>query len=124
MFKDLTILTRALMAAADTHIALFQWRPAADVYRTPNGWLVKLELAGVRPEEIEVSIRGCILMVCGRRRDCLLEEREQCYSLEISYTNFQRQFELPCDFEHARVASEYRDGMLLIRIDTEGRTHE
>src|SRR5919205_684335 len=27
------------------------WRPRADVYRTPDGWLVKLELAGVRPDE-------------------------------------------------------------------------
>ncbi len=114
MFKDLTTLTRALLTAADTHIAQFQWRPAADVYRTTNGWLIKLEVAGVRPEEIEVSIRGRTLMVCGRRRDCILEERKQCYSLEISYTNFQRRFELPCDLEHARVASEYRDGMLLV----------
>ncbi len=108
------------MTAADAHIAQSQWRPAADVYRTPNGWLVKLEVAGVRPEEIEVSIRGHFLMVCGRRRDWIMEDRRQCYSLEISYTSFQRRFELPCDLEHARVTSEYRDGMLLVRIDMEG----
>ena len=85
---------------------------------------MKREVAGDRTEWIGVSTRGHSLRVCGRRRDYMLAERRQCYVLEISYTNFQRRFELPCDLEHARVASEYRDGMLLIRIDTEGRTHE
>ena len=34
------------------------WQPRADVYRMPGGWLVKLELAGVRPEEIRLTVRG------------------------------------------------------------------
>ena len=34
------------------------WYPAADVYQTPDGWVVKVELAGVSAEEIVIEIKG------------------------------------------------------------------
>jgi len=34
------------------------WRPAADIYRTRTGWILKFDLAGVRPEDILVQILG------------------------------------------------------------------
>ena len=45
------------------------WQPRADVYRTREGWLVKLELAGVRPDEIRLNIEDHRLIVQGSRRD-------------------------------------------------------
>ena len=44
------------------------WYPAADVYRTGEGWVVKLELAGVAPDELEVEISGDTLRVARRGR--------------------------------------------------------
>ena len=43
-----------------------EWRPATDVYRTPDGWLVKFELAGVSPEDVELTARGRALRIRGR----------------------------------------------------------
>jgi HSP20 family protein len=95
------------------------WRPAADVYRHPNGWLAKFDLAGVRPEEIQVRVQGRRLSVRGVRRDCFLEEG-CCYeSMEISYSSFERQLEFPVDLDNARISTEYQLGMLLVRIQTE-----
>ena len=34
------------------------WQPSADVYRTRDGWLVKFDLAGVKTEDVTVSMRG------------------------------------------------------------------
>jgi hypothetical protein len=34
------------------------WYPSADVYQTPEGWLVKVELAGVSAEDLEIDIQG------------------------------------------------------------------
>ena len=97
------------------------WRPRADVYRTPGGWLVKLELAGVRPDE-DVTIGACgpRLTVSGVRRDRLIEKGWSCYAMEIAYSHFERSIELPLDLGKARLAVECRDGMLLIRIAAEG----
>jgi HSP20 family protein len=93
-----------------------KFRPAADVYRTRQGWLIKLELAGVRRDDIEITRQGSRLIVRGCRRDALLTEGSEYVSLEISYSKFERTLELPCDLEHCRVAADTREGMLLIEV--------
>jgi HSP20 family protein len=92
------------------------WRPAADVYRTGSGWIVKLELAGVRPEDVRVELSGRWLIVSGQRRDVVIETGCSCQSLEISYDSFERQFEFPVDLSQMRVSSESHNGMLYVRI--------
>jgi HSP20 family protein len=92
------------------------WVPAADVYQIPSGWIVKLELAGVRPEDVEVTVEGQSLWVRGSRRDCVVSESQSCRSLEISYHRFERRFELPDHLERGRVMTQYQDGMLLLTI--------
>jgi HSP20 family protein len=95
------------------------WQPSVDVYRTRNGWLLKFDLAGVRPEDVAVSMQGCRISVSGIRRDWTLEEGCTHYSMEISYNRFQRSIELPCDIQNARMNLEYRDGILMVRVVTE-----
>jgi HSP20 family protein len=95
------------------------WQPSVDVYRTCKGWVVKFELAGVRPEDIEVVVSSTHLTVRGARRDWLTEEGCSHYRMEISYSHFERTLELPCDLTKARVTTEYDCGLLLVRIETE-----
>jgi HSP20 family protein len=95
------------------------WRPAVDVYRTPSGWLVKVELAGVRPGDVRVSVCGSELIIGGSRRDWFAEEGHRQVLMEIAYSAFERRLELPINLEPADMTSELRDGMLLVRIHTE-----
>jgi HSP20 family protein len=90
------------------------WRPAADVYQTSDGWLIKLDLAGVNPREIQLQFDGGGMRVSGMRRDAVVREDCCSYSLEINYNRFERRIELPCDAGSCRVTTEYRDGMLLV----------
>ncbi len=92
------------------------WCPPADVYRTASGWAVKFDLAGVRPDELEVAVRGRNLILRGVRRDWSIAESEVSHSMEISYNRFERSIEIPCDVERATIVTEYRDGMLLVRL--------
>ncbi len=96
------------------------WHPRADIYRTQNGWLVKLELAGVQLDDITVWARGSRLTVSGIRRDRVIAEGWSCYAMEISYSRFERSMDLPFEVEASRLAVECRDGMLLIHVATEG----
>jgi HSP20 family protein len=95
------------------------WCPPADVYRIGGGWLVKLDLAGVRTEDVEVHASGRTLTVRGARRDLVIEESAHSYSMEIAYSRFERSIELPQRLEAARITTEYRDGMLLVRLLSE-----
>jgi HSP20 family protein len=95
------------------------WRPPADVYRVKGGWLVKLDLAGIRVEEVQVQVEESRLTVCGERRDATIREVDQAYSMEISYNRFARSIELPCDIRNAVIRTQYQDGMLSIYLITE-----
>jgi HSP20 family protein len=96
------------------------WRPATDVYRTRDGWLVKFELAGVEPDDIELTVHGRFVRVRGRRRDCCLEPGCRLLHMEIAYSRFERQVELPADVESLAICTEFRHGMLLVRVQREG----
>jgi HSP20 family protein len=96
------------------------WRPRADIYRTHDGWLVKLELAGVGAEDLSIRARGSRLMISGRRRDRMVKEGWSCYAMEIAYSRFERSISLPCTLDTARIAVKVAEGMLLVHVMTEG----
>lgn len=112
-------MLKSLLMPTTEECRRVDWRPAADVYSTPHGWLIKFDLAGVRPQEIEVLARGQRLTVRGLRRDCTLDEGHRYHSLEISYNRFERTIELPCDVEATQISTDYRDGMLLVYLQSE-----
>jgi HSP20 family protein len=97
--------------------ATSRWRPQADVYRTERGWLVKLDLAGVRPADVQVDLSGSALTVSGCRRDWLVERTWDHLQLEIAYNCFERRFDLPCHADACRVSTEFRDGFLLVWVE-------
>jgi HSP20 family protein len=101
------------------------WCPAADVYRAPDGWIVKVDLAGVRAEDIEISINGPLLRLSGLRRDSFCGEGVSHYQLEITYSRFEKTIQFPRSIEHASVVRDYRDGLLILRLheEEESRAH-
>jgi HSP20 family protein len=102
---------------------LLPWQPPADIHRTRDGWLLKFDLAGVPTEDVTVSVRGRRVSVTGVRRDSFLEEGSSYYSMEICYNRFERSVEMPVDLESAHVTIAARDGLLLVRMITEGNQH-
>ena len=136
MSKDLIRLMHALFLPGAEACLNAPWQPNTDVYRTATGWLVKFELAGVRAEDIDLQVLGNRMTLAGHRRDSVLESAQKArnasegkqagggpvpvhYRMEIAYSQFERTVELPCDVKRAHIATEFRDGMLLVRIDPE-----
>ena len=119
MSRDVIRLMQALFPPSNQGCADSAWCPAADLYRTHSGWLVKLDLAGVRPEDVRVRAEGRRLTVSGCRRDCTLTEGCSHYHLEIAYSHFERSFELPGELDPDSITSDSRDGMLHVHVRTE-----
>lgn len=94
-----------------------EWQPPVDIYRTRNGWLLKFDLAGVRMEDVQVHVGQRTVRVSGVRRDLMLEEAGcRHYSMEITYSRFERTIELPDDLNAAKFRLDYKDGILFVRI--------
>ncbi len=98
------------------------WQPAVDIYRCDEAWLIKIDLAGVKQEDIELSTNEHFLTLKGQRRDLQIQEGHQTYSMEISYNRFERTLELPFDANNALIQTDYQDGMLFIRIQAKEKS--
>jgi HSP20 family protein len=96
-----------------------EWSPRADIYRTPGGWVVKLDLAGVKPEDVTVEVRGSMLRIRGARKDRFVERGYRHHSMEISYSRFERTIRLPCSAVKSSFKTEFVEGMLVITVETE-----
>ncbi len=97
-----------------------RWCPAADVCEIREGWIVVVEIAGVRPDEIEVSVEGSVLHIAGTRRDGFYREGISYYQLEITYSRFEKRIQFPCSIDDTQIESDYRDGLLVLRLRRSG----
>jgi len=92
------------------------WNPSADVYRSDEGWVVKVDLAGVSTDDLEIEIRGASLSIRGSRRDTLFKEGFIYQQMEITYSRFEKTIQFPAPIEGASVAHDYQDGFLIINV--------
>ena len=92
------------------------WYPSADVYQTPEGWLVKVELAGVSAEEIEIEIQGNVLSIVGCRKDKSCTAGISFHQMEITYSRFEKTLKFPASIEGASIEHNFDNGLLIIRL--------
>jgi len=116
---------RLIQGARDKRPSGRLWCPAADVYRTDDGWIVKVDLAGIRPGDIEITLDDRMLRISGSRRDGTCGEGISHYQLEITYSRFEKMIQFPRSIDHSTIERDYRDGLLILRLreeDEAGRT--
>ena len=92
------------------------WLPAADVFQTADGWIVKVELAGVSVEDIEIDIQGNVLYIAGARKDRSCAVGVSFHQMEITYSRFEKTLNFPSVIEGARIEHNFEDGILIIRL--------
>ena len=93
------------------------WQPAVDIYRCPAGWKIKFDLAGVKPEDVEILIADNKLIVRGVRRDTVITEGWSYHQLEITYSRFERALKIPCELSAAEIQCESKDGWLILHLN-------
>ena len=100
------------------------WRPDADVYRTADGWIVKVDLAGVSPDDLEIEVGERRLVIRGCRRDTFFGQGIVYHQLEITYSRFEKTLHFPCSIEGASLLRDYRDGLLILHLRGEENCEE
>ena len=90
------------------------WTPPTDLYETEDGFVVKVEIAGMREEDFEMAIENNVLMISGNRSD--LNERRAYYQMEIRTGKFEIAIEMPALINVEKAIAEYKDGFLMINL--------
>jgi HSP20 family protein len=88
--------------------------PATDVYETSDSVVVVVEIAGVKVEEIDISVEGKTLTVRGEREDRQRHLARLYHQMEICCGIFERSVVLPSEVDPQQASATYSDGMLAI----------
>ena len=89
---------------------------AFDVKETPDAYVFKADLPGIKNEDLDVKLANNRLTVTGKREAEKREKTETYYTYERSYGNFMRSFTLPEGVEGEKVAADLKDGVLTITL--------
>ena len=98
------------------------WQPRVDMHETNESIVVKVEVAGVNPDELNVSLSSDdrVLTISGERveEDKERIDRIRCYQLEIYFGMFERDIVLPGNarIDRDNIAANYKEGFLVVTL--------
>ena len=93
-----------------------EWFPWADVSETKDNLVVKLELPGVDPKDVTVSVTDDLLSIKGEKKQKKEEHDERSHSVERYYGAFQRSFRLPRGVRTEKIEASFDKGVLKIVV--------
>ena len=92
------------------------WVPNTDVYATDSGLVIKVELAGMRSDNLEITIEGNRLRISGNRPDGCRAPKCSFLVMEINYGPFESMLELPPGYDLGQAKAAYLNGFLRIDV--------
>ncbi|MCF6157706.1 MAG: Hsp20/alpha crystallin family protein [wastewater metagenome] len=93
------------------------WMPPIDLAETADRVMVKAEIPGVNPNDINISIRNNTLLLTGEKKEEREEKGRNFYRMERRYGNFSRSIDLPSSVDPDRITAECKNGVLEIMME-------
>lgn len=97
-------------------IARCEWKPAVDILNTAEGVFIKVDLPGVKKENISVELKDNLMTLKGERTATLPVESKKCYRQERCFGTFFRAFTLPERVSPEHIKAVLKDGVLEIHL--------
>jgi HSP20 family protein len=95
-------------------IAEEEWQPAMDVAETESELVVNVEIPGMDPEDIDVSLSEGTLLIKGEKKPEEEEKEADYHLIERSYGTFIRSIPLPAEVQSEKISASYKNGILTI----------
>jgi HSP20 family protein len=100
-----------------------RWVPNTDVYATDTGLVIKVELPGMKSENLEITVEGNRLRISGNRPDCCRPPHCSFLVMEINYGPFESVLELPPGFDLGQAKAMYVNGFLRVDVPPASRPY-
>jgi HSP20 family protein len=92
------------------------WAPAVDIFEKDQNLVLRAELPGVDPKDVDVRLENGVLTLRGERKVDKEIKRESYHRVERAYGTFARSFTLPSQVDQAAIQASYRDGVLEVKL--------
>ena len=98
--------------------------PAFDISEADDHFVVKADLPGIDPKNLEISLTGNVLTIMGEKKEEREEKNERYYTLERQFGSFTRSFMLPADVKEDGIEASYKGGVLRVNIPKSERAKQ
>jgi HSP20 family protein len=92
------------------------WAPAVDIHETDQAIVLKADLPGVNPNEVDIRVEDNTLYLKGERKMEKETKEENYHRIERSYGSFSRTFILPRTVSAEKISADYKNGVLNITM--------
>jgi len=96
-------------------VRLPDWSPSVDITEDDHEYLFKVDLPEMKKENVKVTVENGVLSISGERK-IEKEEKKKFHRLERFFGSFERTFMVPEDADAAKIAANFKDGVLTIRM--------
>ena len=90
------------------------WAPSVDIYEHQGSIVLKAEIPGVDPKEVDIRVENNVLTLRGERKLDQEITRDNTHRVERAYGAFSRSFTLPSVVDTEKIQAEYKDGVLKV----------
>ncbi len=97
-------------------VPLGEWTPTIDVSAIGDRVIVKAEVAGIEPKDIQVTLNNQLLTIAGEKKFEKEEKGEKFYRMERSSGTFARTITIPVPVEAGKVTATFKNGLLTITM--------
>jgi HSP20 family protein len=92
------------------------WAPPVDIYEKDGNIVVKAELPGVDPKDVDIRVENNTLTIRGERKVDNEVKQEHYHRVERAYGTFTRSFSLPSVLDQEKIKAEFKDGVLQVTL--------
>jgi HSP20 family protein len=92
------------------------WAPAVDIFEDANEIVFRVELPGIKQDDIDIEVSNDTLTIKGERHFEDAERKDGFIRVERAYGKFQRSFSIPIPVDQDKIQASYRDGLLEVKL--------
>lgn len=116
LYANLHFAKRPQLSGGPSPSSEASWTPNTDVYLADGGLVIKVELSGMRREDLELTVEGNQLRISGHRHDTCREPKCKFVLMEINYGPFESVIELPPGYDLSNAKASYQNGFLRVDV--------
>lgn len=93
-----------------------EWAPSMDLSETKDAFVMKAEVPGMEPGDIQVSLQENLLTIKGEKKQEKVEKDERYHRVERTYGTFTRTMRLPVTVDGSKVDAKFKNGLLTVTL--------